>query len=312
MTLALGLVGLGKIARDQHLPAIAATQGMTLTAVASPHASAPGIACYPDLDAMLAAEPALGAIILCQPPQARFDAARAAILAGKHVFLEKPPGATLSEVEALVTLAAERGVTLFAGWHSRYAACVAQAKAWIAPRTVRSVQIVWKEDVRHWHPGQAWIWAPGGFGVFDPGINALSILTEILTEPVRLIDAELETPTNRHAPIAARLAMGTGGGATGGGAPISAEFDWRQTGPQSWDIMVETDGGTLTLGHGGNSLSIDGTAQPAPPEGEYPALYARFAALIAAGKSDVDIAPLRIVADAFLRGRNCPTEVFDD
>ena len=43
-----------------------------------------------------------------------------------------------------------------------------------------SGRIIWKEDVHHWHPGQRWIWEPGGFGVFDPGINALSVLTEIL------------------------------------------------------------------------------------------------------------------------------------
>ena len=116
MSLSLGLVGLGKIARDQHLPAIAATEGLVLSAVASRNASEPGVTHYTDLDAMLAGEPALDAIILCQPPQARFDAARTAILAGKHVFLEKPPGATLSEVEALSTLAAEKGVTLFASW----------------------------------------------------------------------------------------------------------------------------------------------------------------------------------------------------
>jgi hypothetical protein len=41
------------------------------------------------------------------------------------------------------------------------------------------VEIVWHEDVRKWHPGQQWIWEPGGFGVFDPGINALSIATRI-------------------------------------------------------------------------------------------------------------------------------------
>ena len=307
MSLSLGLVGLGKIARDQHLPAIAATEGLVLSAVASRNASEPGVTHYTDLDAMLAGEPALDAIILCQPPQARFDAARTAILAGKHVFLEKPPGATLSEVEALSTLAAEKGVTLFASWHSRHAACVAQAKVWIAERRVREVQIVWNEDVRHWHPGQVWIWEPGGFGVFDPGINALSILTEILAEPVRLLDAALETPANRHAPIAARLAM-----ATASGAPVSAEFDWRQTGPQSWDIIVTTDDGVLTLAHGGNSLTIDGVAQTSLAEAEYPSLYARFTELIRTGQSDVDVAPLRLVADAFLRGRNQQTETFAD
>jgi D-galactose 1-dehydrogenase len=305
--LRLGLVGLGKIARDQHLPAIAANPGLELVAVASRNAAAEGVANYPDLDAMLSGEPDLDAVILCQPPQPRFAAACAALRAGKHVFLEKPPGATLSEVQALIDLARAQGVTLFASWHSREAAGVAAARAALADAALRSVTITWKEDVRVWHPGQAWIWEPGGFGVFDPGINALSILTEILPEPVRLLSAELRVPSNRAAPIAADLAM-----ATLSGTPIAAEFDFLQTGPQTWDIRVESDKGVLVLSHGGNTLVRDGVAQPAEKEQEYPRLYSRFADLVRTGQSDVDLAPLRLVADAFLNGRISSTEPFYD
>ncbi|HYW15227.1 MAG TPA: gfo/Idh/MocA family oxidoreductase, partial [Allosphingosinicella sp.] len=44
--------------------------------------------------------------------------------------------------------------------------------------------------------------------------------------------------------------------------------------------------------------------------GEYPSLYARFAELIEARRSDVDREPLRIVADAFLVGRREMVEPF--
>ena len=293
----LGLVGLGKIARDQHLPAIAHTPGIELVAVASRNARLDGVACYPDLDAMLAAAPGLDAVVLCQPPQARYAAARAALLAGCHVFLEKPPGATLSEVEALASLATSRGLTLFASWHSRAAAAVDQARDWLATATIHSVHINWKEDVRVWHPGQAWLWQPGGFGVFDPGINALSILTAILPEPVRLLAADLDMPSNCAAPIAARLQM-----ATASGLPISADFDFRQTGPQAWEVIVHTAQGRMTLGEGGSRLHLPDCSLPAGPEAEYPQLYARFVDLVRRGASDVDLAPLRLVADAFLIG----------
>lgn len=296
--LRLGLVGLGKIARDQHLPAIAATPGMALVAVASRNASAAGVASYADLEAMLAGEPHLDAVILCQPPQARYAAARMALLAGKHVFMEKPPGATLSEVEALIALARRQGVGLFASWHSREAAAVNAAAAWLVDKPIRSVEIAWKEDVRVWHPGQTWIWQPGGFGVFDPGINALSIVTKILPEPVRLIAADLEIPANCAAPIAAQLTM-----ETASGVPVNAEFDFRQTGPQSWDIRIATGAGEMLLAHGGNVLTIAGEPWVAPPEREYPELYRHFAELVAQREIDVDLAPLRLVADAFMCGR---------
>ncbi len=301
----LGLVGLGKIARDQHLPAIAKTDGIELVAVASRNAALDSVASYADLDAMLTGDPSLDAIVMCQPPQPRFRAAHAALLAGKHVFLEKPPGATLSEVEALSSLAAKQGVTLFASWHSREAAAVASARDWLQRRTIISTHINWREDVRVWHPGQDWIWQPGGFGVFDPGINALSILTAILPEPVRMIAAALEVPSNCAAPIAANLTM-----ETASGLPITAEFDFRQTGPQSWDILVETSDGQLVLGHGGNTLLVAGNAVTVGAEAEYPALYSRFVDLVRSGRSDIDVAPLRLVADAFLVGRTTLVEPF--
>lgn len=303
----MGLVGFGKIARDQHLPAIERSDRAHLVAVASRNARADGVANYPNLEAMLAGGDNLDAIILCQPPQARYLAARMALLSGKHVFLEKPPGATLSEVEALIALAKSQRVTLYASWHARYGAAVAPAKLWLATRAAKSIAITWNEDVRHWHPGQDWIWEPGGFGVFDPGINALSILTHIISEPVRLVSAALETPSNRQAPIAANLSL-----ETASGIPIWVQLDWRQTGQQTRDIDVNTDAGLLRLSHGGNQLSIDGIGQIVPPEAEYAAMYRHFTELIGEAQSDVDISPLRIVADALLRGRQHQTDPFMD
>ncbi len=64
------------------------------------------------IEEMLAAED-ISAVALCLPAQVRFEAARFEIAADKHVFLEKPPGATLSEVEILRELARDPGVTLF-------------------------------------------------------------------------------------------------------------------------------------------------------------------------------------------------------
>jgi D-galactose 1-dehydrogenase len=303
----IGIVGLGKIARDQHLPAIASSPDFRLEATASRNAQADGARAYRDLTAMLASEPGLQAVALCQPPQVRHAAARAAIAAGRHVFLEKPPGATLSEVADLARAADTAGVTLFASWHSRFASGVEPARAWLTQTTIRSIEIAWKEDVRQWHPGQDWIWQPGGLGVFDPGINALSILTRLLAQPVRLEEATLAIPRNRSAPIAASLAM-----RTAAGAPVSAEFDWRQTGRQSWNIAVETDAGALLLSDGGNRLTIAGEPIALPPEGEYPGLYTRFATLIRERRSDVDAAPLQLVADAFLIGRHSITDDFHD
>ena len=301
----LGLVGYGKIAADEHVPAIAVTPGCELIAVASRNGRAEGLPNYADLAEMLNMHPDLDAIALCQPPQVRYETARSALLAGKHVFMEKPPGASVSEVEALVALAGQQGVSLYASWHSRHAPGVAELKAWMVPRTITAIAIEWKEDVRRWHPGQEWIWEAGGFGVFDPGINALSILTEVLGERVRLVGASITLPANRAAPIAADLAM-----QTASGVPVSAQFDWRQTGAQTWQIRVEAAGESYVFAQGGDDAAHTAADQDSALGAEYRAMYARFVSLVTTGASDVDLAPLQLVADAFLRGRMIATDPF--
>ncbi|MGX5722135.1 Gfo/Idh/MocA family protein [Shinella zoogloeoides] len=303
----LAIVGVGKIVRDQHLPAVAKNGDYRLIAAASRHGTVEGIDNFKSIDEMLAAVPAIDAVSLCMPPQYRYEAAEKALSAGKHVFLEKPPGATLSEVADLEALAAAKGLSLFASWHSRYAPAVEAAKEFLAGTTIRSMRVIWKEDVRHWHPNQEWIWQAGGLGVFDPGINALSIVTHILPRPVFITAATLEFPENRDAPIAASMTF-----SDAKGLDLAAEFDWRQTGKQSWDIVAETDAGEMVLSEGGAKLSIDGKLVHEEPEQEYPMLYKRFAEIIKAGKSDVDLAPLRHVADAFMLGRRKFVDSFYD
>jgi D-galactose 1-dehydrogenase len=299
----IALVGIGKIARDQHLPAIAGNPDWELAATVSRSGTVEGVEAFTDFAAFLSARPDVPVVSLCLPPQPRYAYAEAALRAGRHVMLEKPPGQTLAEVHALVALAAAKGVSLYATWHSRMARAVAPAKAWLAGKTVRRAHITWREDVRHWHHGQDWVFEPGGMGVFDPGINALSILTEILPAPVHLTAAELDFPRNRQTPIAARLAFSGG---------VTADFDWRQEGPQTWDIEVETDAGHLALRLGGNVQEIDGVTRESERSimGEYPALYARMAALVRDGAVDVDLAPMVHVADAMTLGRRVETDAF--
>jgi D-galactose 1-dehydrogenase len=297
----VALVGIGKIARDQHVPAIAGSDDWELAATVSRSGTVDGVDSYTDFAAMLAARPDIRVVSLCMPPMPRFDYAEAALLAGRHVMLEKPPGATLAEVHALQGLSTARGLTLYATWHSRMAHGVAGAKAWLADKSVRRAHITWREDVRKWHPGQDWVFEPGGMGVFDPGVNALSILTEILPAPVHLTAATLTFPANRQTAIAAELTF------TGG---VTADFDWRQEGPQTWDIDVETNAGSLTLRHGGATLTTSDGQHSEGPDCEYPNLYKRMAKLVAEGKSDVDLAPMVHVADALTLGRRLVTDAF--
>ena len=66
------------------------------------------------------------------------------------------------------------------------------------------------------------------------------------------------------------------------------------------------------LGEGGKTLSLDGRPLLADEDAEYAGIYARFAELIEAGESEVDLSPLVHVADAFMLGRRIEVEPFED
>jgi D-galactose 1-dehydrogenase len=304
----IGIVGLGKIARDHHIPSLLADPRYQLVAAATTTSDSPvDIPVYRSLGAMLSATPRLDAVAIATPPQVRYGLAREALHHGVHVMLEKPPGVSVCEVEDLVVRARERGVALFASWHLCAAPAMPIAREWIAGRTVRKVAVTWNENVRKWHPGQTWIWQPGGLGVFDPGINALSMVTSLMARALFVTRAVLHVPANRQAPIAAELAL-----TDGAGAAIDVQMDFRETGEEVWDIVIDTDEGQLALRRLGTGLEVDGRRLAVDPPQEYAVLYDRFAELVRAGTIDADLAPLKLVADAFLIARRVEVEPFEE
>ena len=304
------IIGVGKIARDQHLPVIAKNPRFRLAGVVS-HSGArvDSVPTFATAAEAYAALPDLDAVAICTPPSVRHAIAREALDAGKHVLLEKPPAPTVAEMRDLAAHAARRDRVIFATWHSQYNAAVDEAKQRLAGAKLRRLAIEWKEDVRRWHPGQDWIWDAGNFGVFDPGINALSILTKIAPGAMFVKSAQLRYPENRDTPIAASLVFSSNAGAAD--ARLTAEFDWRQEGDQSWNIDIETEEGKpLRLTHGGSKLFVDGEKWVDAPMAEYEGLYAHFADLLAKGESAMDSAPFQLVADAFLVGSRRVVEPF--
>jgi D-galactose 1-dehydrogenase len=309
LTFKIAIIGMGKIAHDQHLPVIAANTSFELAGVVSQRGVCPpGVKGFRTPSQLFSAIPELDAVAICTPPSVRYAFARQALFAGKHVLLEKPPNQTLAELADLEREAQRLRRVLFTTWHSQFNAAVEEAKRRLEDSTIRSLDVEWKEDVRRWHPGQEWIWQPGGFGVFDPGINALSIVTAILPSAIFVQSADLYFPENRDTPIAATLDFKL---ADNSAAIIQAVFDWRQTGEQTWNISIElTDGSSLRLSKGGARLELDGKLLIEETPAEYEGIYRHFAQLLASGESDVDCAPLQLVADAFLLGRRLAVAPF--
>ena len=284
-----------------------ACEPLTLQCTVDPAGGLPEFTNFADLDALLASEHVPEALAICTPPQVRYRLAHRALAHGRHVLLEKPPAASCGEVETLKSLAARTRRTLFCAWHSQFAPAVLPAAKWLRSRRIDRVRIDWREDVRVFHPGQAWIWAPGGFGCFDPGINALSVAVKILPLPIFVTDALLRYPEDCQTPIAAELRL-----SDEKQTEIEASFDFLQEGPPTWSITVDTDAGCMLMSDGGKRLCIDDGEIRLPDAAEYPLLYQRFAQLISNGDSEADTTPLRLVADAFMLGRRVDAPRFQD
>jgi D-galactose 1-dehydrogenase len=302
--LKLAIVGFGKIAADEHLPSIEANGRLELAATVSRSSSGPPPH-FKDTSALLASGMEIDAVAITTPPSVRYGIARECIGAGLHVLLEKPPTDTLAEVDDLACLAEAEQVSLFATWHARHNPAVAAAAEALAGKKIAAMDITWHEDVHKWHPGQKWIWEPGGFGVFDPGINAFSIATAIFPGSLFVESADLHFPAGAQTPIAADITFSS----PAADGPLKCCLDWRRTEGEQWTIAVRTaDGSEVRLEDGGSRLFVGGEERAAEGPGEYPDIYRRFVELIDERRSEVDSRPLRMVADALLVARRHDVE----
>ena len=296
----IAIIGYGKIAEDQHVPSIRGNERFELVATSS--RSGQGVAeTFTDWRELVRTVDGLEAVAITTPPEPRFAISRECVSAGLHCLLEKPPTAGLAEIADLDCFAQAQQVTLFTTWHAQHHATVDSAAKALAGKRVKSMEIHWHEDVHKWHPGQRWIWEPGGFGVFDPGINALSIATKIFPGGLFVKSAELQVPSNAQTPIAADIIFSS----PVADGRLHASLDWRKSEGEEWTITIETsDGGTVRLEDGGAKLVLNGgQAEADSGPGEYPDIYHTFADLIDDRRSLVDVAPFRLVADSMLVGR---------
>jgi predicted dehydrogenase len=294
----IAIIGYGKIAEDQHVPSIRGNPRFEL--VASSSRSGQGVEKrFTDWRELIRSIEGLEAVAITTPPGPRYTIARECILAGLHCLLEKPPTAGLAEIADLGRVAEAQQVSLFTTWHAQHHSTVETAAKALAGKRIRSMRILWHEDVHKWHPGQQWVWQAGGFGVFDPGINAFSIATRIFPGTLLVQSADLSVPENAQTAIAAD-------------GPLSASLDWRRTEGEEWTIAIETSDGTnVRLEDGGARLILNGEPSSDSGIGEYPDIYRTFVGLIDERRSLVDVAPLRLVADCLLVGKRTIVEAVD-
>ena len=105
----VGLIGYGTAGRVFHAPLINAVPGLKLTKVVERHSESsrehyPWVEVVRDADALFC-DPEIDLIVIATPNTSHFDLAQQALLAGKHVVVDKPFTPTSAQAQQLIELA---------------------------------------------------------------------------------------------------------------------------------------------------------------------------------------------------------------
>lgn len=135
--LSIGVVGLGywgpNLARNfSQIPGcrLGALCDLDLDRLERMRQSHPGVPCFTDFEIMLK-DANLEAVAVATPVPFHFLVAKAALLAGKHVLIEKPLASSSEECEELIKLAELKGLNLMVGHTFLYSAPIQMIKKFI-------------------------------------------------------------------------------------------------------------------------------------------------------------------------------------
>lgn len=128
MTIKIGVIGCGQIARHRHIPEYAANKDVELVAFcdidrekAQALADEYGVKkVYTDYQELLA-QKEIQAVSICTSNYLHAPIAIAAAEAGKHILVEKPMATSLKEADAMIEAAARNRVFLMVGHNQRLA-----------------------------------------------------------------------------------------------------------------------------------------------------------------------------------------------
>jgi len=255
VTLRIGLVGCGTIARRSHLPSLRAAGDADVVAFASRSRSSAEVAAgewgsgrvYDDWR-RLVSDSDVDAVDICSPNRSHAPVAVAAAEAGKHVLVEKPMACTVEEADRMIDAARAAGVVLAVAHNVRFAPPFFTAHRVVADGAIGEV-VGFRAGFGHagpqeWAPEATWFFdhaQSGGGALIDLGIHVADLIRFVVADEVVDVSALL---SRRHDGVddAAQVIMRTGGGAVG-----SFHASWRARPGPDHQLTVFGTEGTLHL-----------------------------------------------------------------
>jgi predicted dehydrogenase len=315
VTLRIGVIGCGSIARRAHLPALKQCDDVDVVAFASRTlASAEAAAgewgggdVTDDWRAVIDRDD-VDAVVVCTPNALHCEQTVAAANARKHVLVEKPMAATLEQADEMNAVAEGAGVVLRVAHNLRYVpAVIAAQQAVTKVGTIVAVRLAYGHAGPHDWAGATWFFdaaQSGGGALIDLGIHGLDLIRFVTgleaTEVTCMLtgDGAVED--------AAFITIGLDGGAA-----ALVHVSWVTRPPPEFALGIYGSDGTLSLGFGGLTFrsasgtkeSIEGTPVTATPCSDFVRVVRGEAPEGPAASGDEGRAALAIVAAAYESAR---------
>ena len=132
----------------------------------------------------LFADPEIDMVLNLTRPYQHYEVSKAALLAGKHVYSEKPLGADLAEGEELVRLAAERGLMIGGAPDTFMGAgiqtCRSLIDSGVIGEPIGGRFVVASHGMESWHPDPDFYYQRGGGPLFDMGPYYITAMINLL------------------------------------------------------------------------------------------------------------------------------------
>lgn len=198
----IGILGTADIAFRRFLPALKKCPEMEYAGVASRtlekterFVETYGGRGYPSYEALLKDE-SIDAVYVPLPPALHYEWGKKVLLAGKHLFMEKPFTTSLAETEELLRLAGEKGLAVHENYMFLYHSQLARVKELISNGMLGDIRLY---RMAFGFPKRSegdfrYNKALGGGALLDCGGYPVRLALELLGESAKVIQARLVQP----------------------------------------------------------------------------------------------------------------------
>jgi predicted dehydrogenase len=264
----IAVAGAGLIGK-RHIEEVDAGSSAELASVVDPGPAGPelaqkyGVACYPSLAELFAADRPDG-VILATPNQLHVDGGLECVAAGVPVIVEKPIGDTVEGATRLVEAGEAAGVPVLTGHHRNYSPIMARAREVVRSGVLGTVVVVtgtalfYKPD-DYFDAGGGWRREPGGgpilLNLIHEVNNLLSLVGDVVEVQAVTSNATRGYPVEDTAAMVFRFANGALGTFVLSDTAASAR-SWEQTSRENTTYPTYPDEDCYHIAGTAGSLSV--------------------------------------------------------